>query len=253
MLGGGTWLMSKPQPEISRLVDLTAMGWTALTADFTGLHIAGTCTIAALAAFVMPLEWTAGGLVGLCCRSLGGSFKVWNAATVGGNICLALPVGPMIALASALDGIATIWCPDGSDKQLAVADLVIGDGRTALADGEILRDVLLPDRSLRQRYAFRHIGLSRMGRSSVMLIGTLDSTAGFALNFTAATSRPIHLCFDAIPSAATLATRIDKEVSNRSLWLNNSYGSAVWRHHVSLLFAEEIRRELEMPEHASQR
>ena len=29
-LGGGTWLFSEPQPEITRLIDLTAFGWPAL-------------------------------------------------------------------------------------------------------------------------------------------------------------------------------------------------------------------------------
>jgi hypothetical protein len=105
VLGGGTWLFSERQPDIRTLVDLTALRWEHLMVDAEGLHIAGTCPIAALSRLASPPDWRAGDLIGRCCEALPGSFKVWNAATVGGNICLALPAGPMIALAAALGGI----------------------------------------------------------------------------------------------------------------------------------------------------
>ena len=40
------------------------------------------------------------------------SLKIWNAATVGGNICMSLPAGPMISLTAALE--ATYTRPIGS-------------------------------------------------------------------------------------------------------------------------------------------
>jgi CO/xanthine dehydrogenase FAD-binding subunit len=118
-LAGGTWLFSEPQPELRRLVDLTGLGWTPLTLSPAGLEIAATCTIAQLNAVVLPNEWAAAPLIQQCCRSLLGSFKIWNMATVGGNICMALPAGPMTALAVALDGVGTIWTPDGQERRLA--------------------------------------------------------------------------------------------------------------------------------------
>lgn len=246
-LGGGTWLFSEPQPQTNRLVDLAALGWRNLTVDDDGLHVAATCTIAALSRFVAPAEWTAGELIGRCCHSLLGSFKVWNAATVGGNICLALPAGPMTALASALDGVATIWCADGSDRDVRVSDLVIGDGRTALTEGEILRSVLLPRTSLQQAFAFRQMSLTPMGRSAALLIGTLDRAGRFALTITAATTRPVRLVFDTAPGASELAGHIDAEISGRDLWFDDIHGHPKWRRHISLLLADEIRRELMQP------
>ena len=96
-LGGGTWLFSEPQPTIRRLVDLTALGWERLLVDAAGLHIAATCTIAALSRFAAPADWPAADLIGQCCEALSGSFKVSNAATVGGNICLALPAAEPVS------------------------------------------------------------------------------------------------------------------------------------------------------------
>ena len=242
ILGGGTYLFSEPQPEIRQLVDIAALGWENLRVDAQGLHIAATCTIAALSRFVAPPEWRAAELIGRCCNSLLGSFKVWNAATVGGNICLALPAGPMIALASALEGVATIWCPDGTDRRARVADLVTGDGCTALARGEILRSVLLPWASLEQAFAFRQMSLTPIGRSAALLIGTRNSNGSFALSISAATCRPIRLCFAAIPTHSELATRVDAEAGE--FWFDDIHGDPRWRRHVSLHLAEEIRREL---------
>jgi CO/xanthine dehydrogenase FAD-binding subunit len=63
-----------------------------------GLQISPTCTIARLEALEAPPEWTAAPLIRQCCHSFLASFKVWNTATVGGNICMSLPAGPMIYL-----------------------------------------------------------------------------------------------------------------------------------------------------------
>ena len=215
--------------------------------DGEGLHVAGTCTIAALSRFAPPADWRAGDLIGQCCEALLGSYKVWNGATVGRNICLALPAEPMIALAAGLGGIATVWRSEGGERRLPVVDPVLGERRTALADGEILRGVLLPRAALQQRYAFRRISLTPLGVSAALLIGTRSHDAGFALTLTAATTRPIRLVFAATPSPALLTAGIDRAVSCPGLWANDIHGDPAWRRHVSLIFAEEIRQELTAP------
>lgn len=244
-LGGGTWLYSEPQPHLRCLVDLAALGWPALTVDDAGLHIAATCTIATLSRFVLPPEWRAGALIERCCHALLGSFKVWNAATVGGNICLALPAGPMTALAAALGGSATIWCPDGRERQVPVADLVVGDQLTSLAMGEILRSITLPLAGLRRRFAFRQMSLTPLGRSGVLLIGTRDPGGGFSLTITAATTRPVRLEFSSIPPLATLHAMIDVAVGVPRLWFDDIHGTLAWRRHVTQVFAHEIHSELQ--------
>jgi len=128
-----------------------------------------------------------------------------------------------------------------------VVDLVLGERRTALADGEILRSVLLPHAHLRQRFAFRRMSLSPLGLSAVLAIGTLDRNGGFALTLTAATSRPIRLAFASTPSPATAVARIDRAVSRPGLWQDDIHGNPAWRRHISLSFAEEIRQELAEP------
>ena len=94
-----------------------------------------------LDAFACPPDWIAAPLIGQCCRAFLASFKIWNTATVGGNICMSLPAGPMISLTAALDGVCTIWQADGGERRVPVDDFVTGRQRNALAPGELLRQI----------------------------------------------------------------------------------------------------------------
>ena len=100
--------------------------------------------MAQLDALACPPEWIASPLINQCCRAFLASFKIWKTATVGGNICMSLPAGPMISLTSALDGICTIWQADGGERKIAVADFVTGDQRNVLAPGDLLRQIDIP-------------------------------------------------------------------------------------------------------------
>src|SRR6202161_1254740 len=223
-LAGGTWLFSEPQAKISRLVDIADLGWPALEVTEQGLRIAATCKIAELDGMAFPASWTASPLVNQCCRSFFASFKIWNMATVGGNLCMALPAGPMISLTSALDGVCTIWTPAGGERGGAGSDFVLGPQRNALEPGELLRAIDLPLSSLRRRAAFRQISLSPLGRSGALLIGTLaPDGAAFELTITASTPRPVRLSFAGLPSRAALRDRIEQEIP-LSRYYNDVHG-----------------------------
>src|ERR1700731_220394 len=156
-LAGGTWLFSEPQAHLRRLIDLTDFKWPALTINETGLTIAATCTVAELDALPCPPEWTASPLIDQCCRAFLASFKIWKTATVGGNLCMSLPAGPMISLTAALDGVCTVWSADGSERKIGVADFVIGNNRNVLAPGDLLRQIDIPLAALKRCVAFRQI------------------------------------------------------------------------------------------------
>ncbi|SEP36660.1 CO or xanthine dehydrogenase, FAD-binding subunit [Methylobacterium sp. ap11] len=242
-LAGGTWLFSEPQDGIARLVDLPSLGWEPLAVDASGLRIAATCTIAALDRLVLPPPFRAAPLIGQCCRALLGSFKVWNAATVGGNLCLALPAGPMIALTVALDGTGLIWTPEGGERRLPVRDLVLGPQETALGPGEILRRIDLPAAALARRTAFRRLSLSPNGRSGALAIATLDPSGAFALTVTAATRRPVRIDLPGPPGAEALRDALAAAIPD-GLWYDDVHGAPDWRRHVTGLLAEEVRAEL---------
>jgi CO/xanthine dehydrogenase FAD-binding subunit len=242
-LGGGTWLFSEPQVALNRLIDLGTLQWTPLQAGDGGLAIAATCTIAQLDAFGASAPWTAAPLIGQCARAFLASFKVWNAATVGGNLCMSLPAGPMISLTAALDGMCILWAADGGERQVPVTDFVLGPLQNVLQPGDILRSITLPAEALTRRTAFRQISLAPLGRSGALVIGTLSRDGQFTLTVTASTPQPVKLSFEAIPNADELRARIESTIPADG-WYDDVHGTPAWRRHMSLHFAEEIRREL---------
>jgi CO/xanthine dehydrogenase FAD-binding subunit len=248
-LAGGTWLFSEPQAHLARLIDLTDLKWPALTIGESSLTIAATCTVAQLDALICPPEWIASPLINQCCRAFLASFKIWKTATVGGNICMSLPAGPMISLTAALDGVCTIWKADGSEYQVDVADFVTGSQRNVLVSGDLLRQIDIPLAALKRRSAFRQISLTPVGRSAALLIGSLNTEGAFALTVTASTQRPIRFSFAQIPPADELRDVILREIPD-TLYHDDVHGKPIWRKHMTLRLAEEIRAELQGPARA---
>jgi CO/xanthine dehydrogenase FAD-binding subunit len=235
-LGGGTALFASPSPHIRRLLDLTTAGWEPLTSRPDGLEIAATCTVATLAAHEHHL-------IDKCCHAFLASFKIWNVATVGGNLCAALPAGPMIALGAALDGVCRLLGPSGS-REVPVSDFATGDGRNALRDGELLRSVFLPREFMVAPTAFRQASLHAYGRSAALLIGRRDAGGGFVLTVTASTTRPFVLRFGALPSPEMLQVALAERIPERA-YVRDVHGLPAWRRHLTRMYAEEIRAELE--------
>ncbi|MCK7625147.1 FAD binding domain-containing protein [Streptomyces sp. RS10V-4] len=244
-LGGGTYLFSEPQPHLRRLVDLGRMGWEPVTRLPDGsLEIAATCTIAQLSRFAADHSAPAAPLFEQCCRAFLASFKIWNMATVGGNLCNGLPAGPMISLIAALDGSCLLQAQDGSRRRVKVTDFITGAGRKDLGEGELLRSVTLSARALTCRTAFRQVSLYGLGRSGALVIGALDPLDGsLAVTVTAATVRPFRLWFPLPPGADTLRSALDGAVADHE-WFDDIHGLPAWRRHMALRLAEEIRTEL---------
>ena len=247
VLGGGTWLFSEPQPDVTGLVDLSTMGWPDLEITDAGLRIGATCTIAALVAFAegrgaqpVPEDWAAASVFPVAANALLASFKIWNTATVGGNVCQSFCAGSMVSLASALDGEAVIWTADGGERRQSVASLMTGNGTNSLAFGEVLRAVDLPAHALRARLRMRKIALAELGRSGAVVTGRTDADGSAVFSVTAATLTPVVLRYDELPDAAALAAA----VSAAEGYYSDPLGAADWRRGVSIVLAEQIRTEL---------
>ena len=243
-LAGGTWLFSAPQTGTDTLIDLQSLQWPALQASADGLEIAATCTLAELARFEAPAAWKAAPLFKLCCESLLASFKVWNAATVGGNICMSLPAGSMISLTASLEATYMVWPRDGEPRNVAAVDFVTGNHANVLERGELLRSIHLPARALAKRFAFRRASLTHLGRSAIIVIGTQTSGGDdLLLTITAATIRPFQLRFEHMPDAQALREAIFSAIPEVG-YFDDVHGSALYKRHLTYYFAEEIRAEL---------
>lgn len=242
-LAGGTWLFSEPQAQLTRLIDLTDLKWPAMTITGSHLSIAATCTISQLDALTCPTDWLAAPLISQCCRAFLASFKIWKTATVGGNLCMSLPAGPMISLTAALDAVCTIWKAGGGEQRIPVAEFVTGNQRNRLSPGDLLRQIDIPLAALKRRSAFRQISLAPAGRSAALLIGSLDGAGALKLTVTASTVRPIQISFPKPPDASALRAAFSERITD-DLFHADIHGKPLWRKHMTLRLAEEIRAEL---------
>jgi len=247
-LAGGTWLFSEPQWTTDTLIDLDQLRWPALKASPAGLEIAATCRIAELYQFAAPPEWIAAPLLRECCDSLLASFKIWNAATVGGNICMSLPAGAMISLTVALEAIYTLWPRDAPPRDVQAVDFVTGNHSNVLRPGELLRSIKIPASALAKRFAFRRSSLTQLGRSAALVIGTQDRASGeLLITITAATPLPVQLRFGQMPSDIDMRRAIDAKILADG-YFDDVHGSPAYKRHLTLYFAEQIRVELARPE-----
>ena len=234
-LGGGTALFAEPRPHLRRLLDLGAAGWPALTRHADGLEIAATCTIAELAGCGHAIAEQ-------CCHAFLASFKIWNVATVGGNLCAALPAGPMIALGAALDGTCRLLGPDG-ERRVPVHDFVTGEGTTVLRDGELLRSLHLGAAALADPTAYRQGSLHAHGRSGVLVIGRRDAAGGLVVTVTAATRRSYVLRFATPPDAELMQVAVAERIPDDA-YVDDVHGLPAWRRHLTRRYAEQVRSEL---------
>ena len=241
-LAGGTWLFSEPQVATDTLIDLDQLNWPALESSRAGLDIAATCRIVELYRFAGPSEWRALPLVRECCNAFLASFKIWNAATVGGNICMSLPAGPMISLTVALEASYTLWPRNAAPRTVRAVDFVTGNHTNVLQPGELLRSIHVPASALSKRFAFRHASLTHLGRSAALIIGT-QSAGDLLITITAATPRPVQLQFELAPSAAELRRAIEERIPLDG-YFDDVHGSAAYKRHLTYYFCEQIRAEL---------
>jgi len=227
VVAGGTWLFSEPQPGVSGLVDLTTLGWEPVETLPDGtLRIAATCTVEQLVA----APWD--GLADLARQAADGllmSFKVQRLATVGGNVCLALPAGAMTSLLAGLGAEAVVWTPDGGERREPVATLVRDVGVTSLAAGEVVRAFDVPPAARLRRAAFRRTSLTTLGRSAAVVVGS-----GRTVTVTASTTRPVVLD----------AADLDAGLAAVDCWYDDAHGAADWRAAVTGLLAHDVAQEL---------
>ena len=196
-LAGGTWLFSEPQIHTDTLIDIEGFGWESLKVTGAGLEIAATCRVVQLDGFEAPPGWLAAPLIPMCCRSFLASFKIWNEATVGGNLVMSLPAGPMISLTSALEGVCTLWSREALNAMCPLWSSSRQPQEYPAAGRACPVDFSPPQAwALKKTFAFRRFTLTHLGRSETLLIGTRDPGDGeILLTVTASTLSPVPVSF----------------------------------------------------------
>lgn len=247
ILAGGTWLMSEPQPDITGFVDITRLDWPALEITPEGLRIGATCTIAAFVSWSRgdrgprcPSDWLATAAVADAAHALLMSFKVWNTATVGGNVCQSFTAASMVSLLAALDGVALIWTPDGGERRQPVAEFITGQATNTLAPGEVLRAIDVPAAAMRSRASLHKLALAELGRSGIVVSGRREPDGSCVVAVTASTLTPHVFRYDALPAPDTLRA----DVTSPANFFTDALGDADWRREMTAVLAERVIADL---------
>ena len=239
-LAGGTWLFSEPQIHTDTLIDLELLGWPSLTVTEDGLEVGATCRIAEFYASKHP-SLDRGNLVPRVLPLVSLVVQDLDEATIGGDIVMSLPAGPMISLTVALEAEYELWPREGPSRTVLGADLSREYIKTFLGPASCYALSAFRFRRCK-RHAFRRASLTHLGRSSVLLIGTRGDRE-ILLTVSAATVRPIQLQLGNALPAAQLRDMIDAAIPG-DLYLDDVHGSPAHRRHLTYHFAQEICEEL---------
>ena len=247
ILAGGTWLMSEPQPEVTGFVDITRMGWAPIELTDAGLRVAATCTIARFVAWSrgeletpVPAGWRAAAAIPDAANALLMSFKVWNTATVGGNVCQSFTAAAMVSLLAALDGEAVIWTPDGGERRQPVAEFITGQAKNTLQPGEVLRALDVPAAAMLTRVSLHKMALAELGRSGIVVSGRRGDDGSTVIAVTASTLAPHVFRYPGVPDAAQLRA----DVTSPTDFFTDALGEADWRRAVTAVLAERVVADL---------
>lgn len=98
-----------------------------------------------------------------------GSIQIQNRATIGGNICNASPAADSVPPLLTLDAEVELVSVRGR-RQIALADFIEGNRRTARAADELLTAVLVPADAARFATAFAKLGARRYLVISIAMV-----------------------------------------------------------------------------------
>lgn len=241
-LAGGTWMFSEPQPQVKTLVDMQELGWSELEVTPEGLTIGATCIMSHLLRFSYPEPWTAVKVLHRAVQELA-SFKVQNAATVTGNLCLALPASTFAPAMVALGASYEILPLEGSPYQVPALDFQTGAKQTILKPGEVLRKIRIPQASLVWQVNYRRICVATAGVAvSIVVAAYNPQTSQVRFGVGAAVAAPRLIEFAHIPSMAELVAALDTEIPLID-FMHDQSASASYRRHVTQVLMERSLQE----------
>ena len=174
-----------------------------------------------------------------------GSPQIRNAGTIGGNLGTASPAGDSLPVLAALDAEIVVKSRDG-ERTLRWDEFITGPKRTALAPGELIVGVLLPEH-VPGRQAFAKIGTRTamvIAVASCCVFRAEDGTTTVALGSVG--PKPMRprraeamISAEAKPTPAALA-EFARLVSEEVAPITDHRSTAEYRRHASGVLARRL-------------
>jgi CO/xanthine dehydrogenase FAD-binding subunit len=233
-LAGGTWLFSQPQPHVHTLVDLEGLGWSGIEVTAQSLKIGATCSLQTLLRYPWPREWRVLHSLEAAITSLA-SFKVTHLATVGGNLCLALPFGIIAPVMLVVEAEYELVDLEGKQRLISARSFQTGPQKTRLRVGEVMRQIHVPLSFLQWESRFDRIGVTATDPALAMVVTacSLDRTCWrFGLN--AGVLLPLLLQYDHPPDPEAMLADLERLPH----WLEDQRASAGYRRHLTWIMMQ---------------
>ena len=124
--------------------------------------------------------------------------QIRHRGTIGGNICNASPAGDLLPSLYLFDATLFILGP-GSERQLSIQDFILGPGKTALEENEILSSIKLKRTGLHSEFV--KVGLRQSMAISVVNVAFLFDSVLEHLKITAGAVAPTIVHLDSFTDA----------------------------------------------------
>ena len=141
LIAGGTDVLVERDPQVEVLIDITGVGLDYIDSDGQGVKI-GAASIFADIAVSPALCKSPYDILAEAARQMG-TPQVRNLATIGGNICSAVPSADSAPALLALDATLGIIGPTG-ERSMSIANFFQDVRKNALDRGELLTEIQLP-------------------------------------------------------------------------------------------------------------
>ncbi len=174
ILAGGTdfYPARVGKPLSDDILDVTALAvLRGIAEDERRFRIGAAVRWSELIAADLP-PWFA--CLTLAAREIGGR-QIQNAGTLAGNICNASPAADGVPGLLALDATIEIASTSGT-RLLPLAEFILGNRRTALADDELVTAIVIPKPRAAARSTFLKLGARKYLVISIVMVAALVET-----------------------------------------------------------------------------
>ena len=159
IIAGGTDLLVNRPPGTQSLVDLNRLGLDYVKSDEEGVAIgATTCFTKIIASPILEEQPL---LVLKDSAKKIGHYNLRHIATIGGNICNAVPSADAPVALIALDSISVIKGPD-AERTVPLGEFFTFVRETVLKPGEFLKEVKIPIQPMKTAASFQKIGRTKV-------------------------------------------------------------------------------------------
>jgi carbon-monoxide dehydrogenase medium subunit len=159
VIAGGTDLLVNKPPEIQSLVDITKLGLDYVKKDEEGIAIGAATSFSKIIAspYLDPQPLS---VLKDSAREVG-HYNIRHIATIGGNICNAVPSADSPIALIALDAVAIIEGPTGQ-RLVPLEEFFTFVRETVLGGGEFLREIRIPIQPDKTAASFQKIGRTKV-------------------------------------------------------------------------------------------